>query len=165
VELHPLNGSRELRGQGLYVELGEYQFHVFMDFREIRDDRAGSLGQLHRDLNGSGVVSLEEERKQLLYGELNAAFRTVFELCLKTGDGRRRGQLMQTLQKAIDLFLKSADEDELAAQTGYKRVLPLAKVKRKIIRKKSRAVEQFARLRSLTVTERRQAMPIHSSSG
>ena len=75
-----LRSARELRERGLYVELGEYQFHVFMDFRELRDDQAGSWCQLHTQLNGSGVDSLEEERKQLLYEELNAAFRIVFEL-------------------------------------------------------------------------------------
>ena len=33
--LEYVRNGRELQEKGLYVELGEYQFHVFMDFREI----------------------------------------------------------------------------------------------------------------------------------
>ena len=144
-----IRSTRELREQGLYVELGEYQFHVFMDFREISDDQAGSWGRLYADLNGAGVVSLEEERKQLLYGELNAAFRTVFELLYEDRETGEDAATDAELQKTIDLFLKSADEDELIVQPGDKPRAAAGKGKRKIIRKKSRAVVQFARLTEL----------------
>ena len=50
-----LRNSRELATQGLYAELGEYEFHVFTDFREIRDDADGSWGRLCTALNGRGV--------------------------------------------------------------------------------------------------------------
>ena len=144
-----LRSTRELREKGLYVELGEYQFHVFMDFREIRDDQAGSWGQLYTQLNGSGVDSLEEERTQLLYGELNAAFRMVFELL---AEDRKTGEAVAAdaeLQQAVDLFLKSADADELTAQSGDKSGTAAGKGKRKVARKKSVAVELFARFAGL----------------
>jgi glycosidase len=140
-----LRPARELHEQGLYVELGEYQFHVFMDFREIRDDQEGSWQKLHTQLNGSGVQSLEEERKQMLYGELNAAFRTVFDLL--TTD-RQAGETAATdaeLQQAVDLFLQSAAGEELMVRTEGK----AQKSKRKISRKKSKAVEHFARFTRL----------------
>jgi glycosidase len=144
-----LRSTRELREKGLYVELGEYQFHVFMDFREIRDDQAGSWKQMYTRLNGSGVASLDEERKQLLYGELNAAFRMVFELL---AEDRKTGEAVATdaeLQRAVDLFLKSADADELTAQPGGKPGTAAGKGKRKVARKKSAAVEMFARFAGL----------------
>ena len=144
-----IRSTRELREQGMYVELGEYQFHVFMDFREIRDDQAGSWGRLHADLNGSGVVSLEEERKQLLYDELNAVFRTVFELLVEDLKAGEAVAADSELQQAVDLFLKSADADELAVKSGGKLGTVAGKGKRKVSRKKSIAVERLARFAGL----------------
>jgi glycosidase len=144
-----LRSTQELRTQGLYVELKEYQFHVFMDFREIRDDQDGTWKQLHKHLNGSGVDSLEEERKQLLYGELNASFRIIFELL--TGE-RPKGEVAATdaeLQQAVNLFLQSADADELNALPGDKPRTAASKTKRKISRKKSSAIGLFSRFTKL----------------
>ena len=119
--LEYLRSARELREQGLYAELKEYQFHVFMDFREIRDDADGSWGQLHAHLNGSGVSSLDEERKQLRYAELNALFRLIFDL---HGKDREAGETVATdagLQRAVALFLTAAAVDAAVAKSGAKR--------------------------------------------
>jgi len=78
--LEYLRNGRELREKGLYAELGEYQFHVFMDFREISDDKDGRWGQLCAALNGKGVESLEDELKQQRYASLNRAFQACLEL-------------------------------------------------------------------------------------
>jgi glycosidase len=135
--LEYLRSSRDLLERGLYVELKEYQFHIFMDFREIRDDEDESWKQLHANLNGSGVISLEQEHKQMLYGELNAFFRTIFELF---SEDKESGQSVATdseLQQAIDLFQRVVVEDMLKAVSG--------KAKQKKT-KKSSAVDQFAQL-------------------
>jgi glycosidase len=79
LELVFLRNSRELSEKGLYAELGEYEFHVFTDFREIREDANGTWGRLCTALNGRGVVSLHDELKQLQYAELNTAFRAVLD--------------------------------------------------------------------------------------
>ena len=142
--LEYLRSARELREQGLYVELGEYQFHVFMDFREIRDDRDGSWRLLYEHLNGSGTLSLEEERKQLLYGELNAAFRMVLELFSEDRLAKEDAAADVELQQAIELFLKTAAESEQAAQSTGKRSAVAVKGKRKSSRKKSGAIAPFA---------------------
>lgn len=78
--LEYLRNGRELREKGLYAELGEYQFHVFIDFREIRDDQDGNWGKLCAVLNGSGAQCLEDELKQLRYASLNRAFQAFLEL-------------------------------------------------------------------------------------
>ncbi|MFA7403873.1 MAG: alpha-amylase family glycosyl hydrolase [Pelobacteraceae bacterium] len=135
--LEYLRSSRDLLERGLYVELKEYQFHIFLDFREIRDDEDDSWKQLHANLNGSGVISLEQEHKQMLYGELNAFFRTIFELF---SEDKESGQSVATdseLQQAIDLFQRAAVEDMLKAVSR--------KTKQKKT-KKSSAVDQFAHL-------------------
>jgi glycosidase len=73
--LEYVRNGRELWEKGLYVELGDYQFHVFMDFREIRDDAGGSWHGLCAALGGRGVECLEDELKQQRYASLNEAFR------------------------------------------------------------------------------------------
>jgi len=75
--LEYLRSGREIHDNGLYVELGEYQFHVFVDFREIRDDVEGSWYQLCQALNGRGVESLDDELKQMRYTVLNETFKAV----------------------------------------------------------------------------------------
>ena len=130
--LEYLRSTRELREQGLYVELKEYQFHVFLDFREIRDDADGSWQQLYTHLNGSGVDSLEEARKQMQYGGLNAAFRAVFEL--HTEDEKATVTAAE-LQQRIDLFMIQAAESTAAVTTG--------KSKRTVSRKKSTTLERY----------------------
>ena len=77
--LEYLRSGREIHDDGLYVELKEYQFHVFVDFREIRDDVEGSWSRLCETLGGSGVESLEDELKQMRYAALNEAFRADLE--------------------------------------------------------------------------------------
>ncbi|MBL0224394.1 MAG: alpha-amylase [Geobacteraceae bacterium] len=106
-----LRNSRELSTQGLYAGLGEYEFHVFTDFREIRDDADGTWGRLCAALNGRGVADLEEEIKQLRYAALNSAFRAVLEMSPSTAAGTSGKK--KPLVAAVRNFLAS-----LAAQTG-----------------------------------------------
>ena len=108
-----LRNSRELATQGLYAELGEYEFHVFTDFREIREDADGSWGRLCRELNGCGVESLEEEHKQLRYAALNSAFRSVLEMMPSIECGTQRYK--KGLVSSVRLFLTT-----LAAETGVR---------------------------------------------
>lgn len=75
-----LRHSTELDENGLYAELGEYEFHVFLDFMEIEDDADNSWSNLCKSLCGRGVENLEEERLLRQFDSLNTAFRTILEL-------------------------------------------------------------------------------------
>ncbi|MFA7403059.1 MAG: alpha-amylase family glycosyl hydrolase [Pelobacteraceae bacterium] len=75
-----LRNDRELYEYGLYAELKEYQFYVFVDFREIRDDGERSWSQLCLALGGRGVESLEDELKLMKFGDLNEAFKAMIHL-------------------------------------------------------------------------------------
>lgn len=75
-ELEYLRSGQDLQQKGLFAELGEYEFHVFMDFRAISDSD-GSWSELCAALNGRGVENLDEERKQVRFAPLNAAFRDI----------------------------------------------------------------------------------------
>jgi hypothetical protein len=72
-----LRNGRDLWEQGLYVEMGGYEYHAFLDFQEIRDDEYGTWGTLCYRLNGAGVESLEEEVKQVRYGAANDSLRAL----------------------------------------------------------------------------------------
>lgn len=77
--LEYLRSGNDIHKEGLYVELCEYQFHVFLDFREILDDAEGNWNRLCTELAGRGVENLEDEFKQMRYFALNEAFRAVLE--------------------------------------------------------------------------------------
>lgn len=101
--LEYLRNDRELREKGLYAELGEYQFHVFMDFREISDDKDGSWGKLCAALNGRGVENLEDELKQQRYAFLNRAFQAFLELVPESGKN-----VLLTVSEGVDDVIPAA---------------------------------------------------------
>ena len=55
-----IRSSRELTEQGLYIELGAYKCHVFLDFRQVQDDATEQYRNLAMYLKGRGVPSVEE---------------------------------------------------------------------------------------------------------
>ncbi|MBC7186973.1 MAG: alpha-amylase [Calditrichaeota bacterium] len=69
-----LRSSKRLWEQGLYVELAGYQYHVFLDFREVKDDPLRRYAQLEAFLNGSGVPSIEQAMRELFLRPLHEAF-------------------------------------------------------------------------------------------
>jgi glycosidase len=77
--LEYIRNGRELCEQGLYVTLEAYECHVFLDFREVRDDESGTWGELCRQLDGRPVPSLDEEVKQIRFAPLIARLRGLLE--------------------------------------------------------------------------------------
>ena len=73
--LEYIRHSRELCGKGLYVELGAYKYHVFIDFREVRDNQWHHYAQIANSLNGRGVPSIEEAFKEMLLQPLQNTFK------------------------------------------------------------------------------------------
>ncbi len=55
----------DLCERGLYVELGAYEHHVFLDWREVWDPD-GRYTRLERYLNGRGVPDIEEALQEVL---------------------------------------------------------------------------------------------------
>jgi len=73
--LEYIRNSKELCEKGLYVELGAYQYHVFLDFREIQDNQWHHYGQLNHLLNGRGIPNLGEVFKEILLPPVHHAFK------------------------------------------------------------------------------------------
>lgn len=74
-----LRNAAELCQNGMFAELGEYAFHVFLNFRVLHDTPDGDWARLCAHLAGRGVDSLEQELIQLKHQPLIAAF----EACLQ----------------------------------------------------------------------------------
>jgi hypothetical protein len=76
--LQYLRSGRELAEQGMFFQLGAYDYHVFLDFEEMHDVD-GRLGELCRSLNGRPAADLDLEMKKLRLASLLAAWRQVLD--------------------------------------------------------------------------------------
>lgn len=61
-DLEYIRSIPELVEQGLYVELGAYQRHVFLDFRIVDGEQ---WREIHLALNGAGTPSMQEKRDEV----------------------------------------------------------------------------------------------------
>lgn len=68
-----LRQGSDLWRTGLLVKLEAYQYHAFLDFQELVDDRCAPWGKLCDALSGSPVASLEAELKQIRFAGTHAA--------------------------------------------------------------------------------------------
>jgi glycosidase len=73
--LEYIRNSEEFFEKGLYVELGAYKYHVFLDFREVRDNEWHQYAQLTDYLNGRGVPSVEEALREVFLQPVHRPFR------------------------------------------------------------------------------------------
>ncbi|MFQ5864576.1 MAG: alpha-amylase family glycosyl hydrolase [bacterium] len=72
--LEYIRNSQELCDRGLYVELGAYKYHVFLDFREVRDNEWHQYAHLTAYLDGRGVPNIEETLKEVLLQPIHIPF-------------------------------------------------------------------------------------------
>jgi len=104
-----LRSGRDLCEQGLYVEMGAYEYHAFLDFQEIRDDEFGTWGALCHRLNGAGVQSVDEELKQIRFASANDSLRALLAKAAATaGEPDAAAQSMvPPLEPLLAAFLKA----------------------------------------------------------
>jgi glycosidase len=65
-QLEYIRSCAEIWEKGMYVELGAYQCHAFMDFRFVYDSEWKTI---HDGLNGAGVPSMQAEWRKLFVVE------------------------------------------------------------------------------------------------
>ncbi|MSM40982.1 MAG: alpha-amylase [Geobacter sp.] len=108
--LEYIRNGRELCEQGLFVAMEAYEYHAYLDFREIWDDEYGTWGKLCHQLQGGGVPSMNEEVKQVRFAALIDLARGLLDRHhgLLTGDF---GELDAAGMKAA----RTAFGDDLAA--------------------------------------------------
>jgi len=69
--------SNEVIEKGLFVELGAYKAHVFLDFQEIQDDKYNSHRHLCEYLNGGGVPNIQDSLKELMLQPIHDPFNEI----------------------------------------------------------------------------------------
>ncbi|MCB0276313.1 MAG: alpha-amylase, partial [Calditrichaeota bacterium] len=77
--LEYLYHNQTLMHRGMYMELGAYKYHVFIDFRQV-SDHDGHYARLNAYLNGRGVPSVEESLREMHLQPLHQAFRVIFNV-------------------------------------------------------------------------------------
>jgi len=108
--LEYLRSGRELAEKGLYAELGEYECHVFLDFKEIQDDRQHSWSALYAALNGNGVDSLAAAYLQHHYASQNRAYRQLLETATCADAKARHGLVIKAAKDLIPLLKPHLDK-------------------------------------------------------
>ena len=69
--------ANEILQEGIYLELRAYEYHVFLDFREIVDDEWQSYRQLNGYLAGRGVPDIQEAMRELVVQPVLEPFRQI----------------------------------------------------------------------------------------
>lgn len=124
--LEYIRSGRALAEQGLYAEIGAYQYHVFSDFREVIDDQQGNYARLAESLAGCGVPSMEEAYREMILSPVLYPFqqlvnpdmlRRLTEICLDESEAESISrqvlnfftERMEVLLRDIALFTGAED--------------------------------------------------------
>ncbi len=75
--LEYIRNSAELHDKGLYIELGAYQCHIFLEFREVQDDDRQSYRRLHDALRGQGTYDIQEALRQVILKSIHEPLRRI----------------------------------------------------------------------------------------
>jgi glycosidase len=105
--LEYIRNSQEMFEKGLSVELGAYQYHVFLDFREVHDTEWNPYAYLTSSLAGRGVPSIEVALKELFLQPIHQPFKELvnagsFQQLLDARLTRSRGQLETTVLDSVE---------------------------------------------------------------
>lgn len=75
--LEYIRSSQEITERGLFFNLHAYEYHVFVDFREVQDDDYHSYRYLAEYLGGRGVPGIEQAMKELMLAPVQEPFRQI----------------------------------------------------------------------------------------
>lgn len=75
--LEYIRHSEEIAQKGLFLHLNAFEYHVFLDFRQVEDDGWQTYHHLCDYLGGHGVPSIEEALRQLLLQPVLQPFKDI----------------------------------------------------------------------------------------
>lgn len=113
--LEYIRNSKELFEKGLYVELGAYKCHVFLNFREVMDNEWHQYAHLAGYLNGRGVPGIEEALKEIFLKPIHDPFKglvntDVFSkltaICQKEKRDTTDREFLQGFKDRISTFIR-----------------------------------------------------------
>ncbi|HTY11599.1 MAG TPA: alpha-amylase family glycosyl hydrolase [Bacteroidota bacterium] len=100
--LEYIRSGRELHEKGMYAELRAFEYHAFLDFREVYDE-AGEYSAIARTLHGAGVDSIHQSLVEMRQAPVHDAVKALLSednvaslrsYCLPTIKGKiKRGSV------------------------------------------------------------------------
>jgi hypothetical protein len=102
-----IRGSQELCDRGMFIELNAFQYRVFLNIREVRDNGERQYARLTAFLDGQGVPSIDEALKELFLQPIHQPFKELvnaglFRQLLDARVTRPRGQPDNNLLEGVE---------------------------------------------------------------
>jgi glycosidase len=110
--LEYIRNNKQLDERGLYLELGAYKYHVFLDFRQVKDNEWRQFAQLTEYLDGRGVPNIDETLKEIVLKPVHFPFREL----------TNAGMLKRLLDARVENKSKSVDPgllEEVEQKTAH----------------------------------------------
>lgn len=107
--LEYLRHAQRLAETGLRLELTEYQYYAFLDWREVHDFD-GSWGRLHATLGEQGVPSVEDAYREMHLKSIIEPFRNLVNATLirRIADAKQPKEYREEFRHAMRAFLEAA---------------------------------------------------------
>jgi hypothetical protein len=127
-QLEYIRSCKEIWESGLYVELGAYQCHAFMDFRFVNSNEWGIL---NNNLNGAGVKSMDEKWVEMFGSKEEIMQKAVAKKVVskKRAEGKKP---KTTAKKKVSVAKKTVAKKPAAK----KAVVKQKTVKKPVVKKK-----------------------------
>ncbi len=77
--LEYLRSSRDIFNNGIYVELNGYQYQVYLNIREVRDNAQEHYRRLYNTLNGRGVPGIEQALTEMFLSPIHDSLTALVE--------------------------------------------------------------------------------------
>ncbi len=124
-----IRSNKEISDKGFYFELKAYEYHVFLDFREVQDTEWDHYAQLNDFLHGRGVPDITEAYKELLLQPIHYPFRELANAGMihwlmehvnmkKVNSAVSEDVLTEVEQKALRLFTEIANFTQTNLDAG-----------------------------------------------
>ncbi len=123
-----IRDNRELRDQGLYIELGAFKYHAFTEFRQVRSDCDLPYDRLAEKLGGAGVADIDYALQEVIFEPVHKALGKIanhenFHLLVSgrkdNGNKRREEKILASLPVDYENFLLLIKEIDSEKVTHY----------------------------------------------
>ncbi len=118
--------SRELATRGIFVALGAFKYHVFLEFREVMEADGRPCRALADRLAGRGVPSVEHALVDLVHGPMHDALRDALALRGAENAGATTGAAEPSWRvalEAVELLEEATDREDPISAFRLDRVL------------------------------------------
>jgi glycosidase len=120
-KLEYIRENRILADKGLFVEAGAYNYHTFLDFREVRDNEWSHYAMVTDFLAGRGVPNIEESMQELFLQPVHNRFKDLVNAPLF--------QRLMAAHKELAGRETTPASSEMAAEVEEKMVALLREIK------------------------------------